>query len=214
MSEPLTIIISSRGRLESLRRCVNSAIAYADRRPNIEIYFDDDQECFEAYTCPPNVVKDDIMERAYYVAIMNHAFDNLASDVDYFIICNNDQEFIEPGWDIIAMDKLYEKWPDGMGVLEIGNHEDLSYNTFLSRTSFWVEHYDGKLFNPDFIQYYADTDRCASLNTTGHLARLGPGLVNTHSAWDEVKHSGRQWMARDKAIWNDMENARLAEKCL
>ena len=134
--KPLTLIISSKGRLESLRRCVNSAIAYAKHRPNIEIFFDDDQECLDAYAAPPNVYTVITQRREFYVALMNMAFASLSHDVDHFVICNNDQEFIEPGWDIIAMNKLYEKWPDGMGVLEIGNHEDLSYNTFLSRTKF------------------------------------------------------------------------------
>jgi len=200
MAEPLTIIISSRGRIESLRRCVNSAIAYADQRPEILIWFDDDPECYDAYNPPPQVYRYDLQPRAYYVKLMNYAFSKL-NLVDHFIVCNNDQEFIEPGWDVIAMNKLYEKWPDGMGVLEIGNHEDLSYNVFLSRTKFWNDRYDGKLFDPDFIQYYADTDRLVSLNANRWLARIGPGLVNTHTCWDEVKHSGRLNWDVDKTTW-------------
>jgi len=134
---------------------------------------------------------------------MNIAFEYLTdADADHFVVCNNDQEFIEPGWDVIAKNKLYEMWPDGMGVVEIGNHADLSYNTFISRTRFWQEHYDGRLFNPGFTQYYADTDRVETLNRDGHLARLTPGLVNTHLCWDEVKIGGRKLWPTDYETFN------------
>jgi len=213
--KPLTLIIPSRGRLESLKRCVNSAIAYADQRPKICIFFDDCSEYYDAYNPPPQVFRYDMQPRAYYVKLINMAFHALSKGtMDHFIICNNDQEFIESGWDIIAMDKLYEKWPDGMGVVEIGNGETLSYNCFISRVEFWNKHYNGKLFDPRFKQYYADAERLACLNANEQFARIYPGLVNTHSCWDEVKHSGRQWMARDKEVYEDIDNAQLAEKCL
>jgi len=194
----LRVIIPSRGRLTSLRRCVNSAIALAAESVSVIVFFDEDEECYEAYDPPPNCRRVETT-RAYYVKLMNTAFDFIVDEgADHFVICNNDQEFIEPGWDIVAMRKLYEKWDDGMGVLEIGNHESMSYNTFISRTSFWQEHFNGKLFDPRFIQYYADTDRVKTLNENDQLARISPGLVNTHLCWDEVKYGGRQFMTRDK----------------
>lgn len=178
-----------------MRRCVNSAIAYGVDI-DIAVFFDDDAECFDAFAEPPNCGKYLVTPQNYYVTVMNTALEWLIEEgVDHFVICNNDMEFIEPGWDRIAMNKLYEHWPDGMGVLEIGNHADLSYNVFLSRVKFWAERFDGKLFDPDFIQYFADADRLVSLEKKGWIARLNPGLVNTHSCWDEVKHSGRKhWM--------------------
>ena len=202
----LTVIIPSRGRLESLRRCVNSAIALATEPPSVIVYFDDDKECYEAYNQPPEVEKALFgPERLYYVTTMNTALKDLINqEVDYFIVANNDQEFIEPGWDQIALDKFEEKFPDGEGVLEIGNHETLSYNTFISRTQFWQEHFDSQLFDPRFVQYYADTERVDRLNCDDWLARLAPGLVNTHACWDEVKHSGLEMMKRDKEAYDSL----------
>jgi len=192
-----------------LRRCVNSAIAYARSNINIIVFFDgcDNEPCFNAFEPPPNVIKYvAFYHRGYYVNVMNYALECLNSDFDdedLFVTCNNDQEFMVPGWDRIASKALFDYFPDGMGVVEIGNHADLSYNTFISRTSFWTKYYDGQLFDPQFTQYYADADRLQELESKDQFARIYPGLVNTHSMFDEVWHEGRQFMTRDKEVFDE-----------
>jgi len=205
VSEPLTLIIPSRGRLESLRRCVNSALAYAQDEVEILIGFDSDYNCYKAYKFSNKSFGVPFDHRQYYVSTVNRLFNEILlwEDVNLFAICNNDQEFIVPNWDRIAKNKFSEHFPDHMGVMEIGNHPDMSYNTFISSVWFWQKYYHGILFNPAFKQYYADTERLMSLEQNGHFARLYPGLVHTHTMFDEVWHEGRQWMERDRKVWEE-----------
>ena len=160
--------------------------------------------CCDAYESPIGVKCYGSESRFYYVKTMNALFKSLVinDNVDLFVVCNNDMEFMIHGWDNIIIDALYSQFDDGMGVLEIGNHADLSYNTFISRVGFWTKNYNGELFNPDYVQYYADADRLEELKMNDEFARMYPGLVNTHSMFDEVWHEGRQHMLKDKETYD------------
>jgi len=192
---------------------VNSAIALAKYPISISVLFDSDDACFLSYIeqRPLCVMPSNYAKRHYYVALLNNGFADFKNDrvdVDLFVTCNNDMEFMVHGWDMIAKSALYDYFPDGMGVVEIGNHPDLSYNTFISRVSFWTKHYNGELFDPRYTQYYADADRLKSLEENGQFARIYPGLVNTHTMFDEVWHEGRQFMARDKEAFDAKHESR------
>jgi len=129
---------------------------------------------------------------------MNEALNRLIDDqCDVFVTANNDQEFFRPGWDTIAKAALEQNFEDGMGVVEIGDHEGLSFNTFISRTKFWVEHYNGQLFDPRFTQYFADAHRMQDLEKHDEFLRLAPGLVQTYAVYDEVKADGLKLWQRD-----------------
>ena len=169
----------------------------------MHVYFDDDKSCYDAYNIPWGVAKFLIKPRTYYVGVMNEALNRLIGrHYDVFVTANNDQEFFVPGWDTIALAALNQNFDDGMGVIEIGSHEGLSFNTFISRTKFWTEHYDGKLFDPRFMQYFADAHRMKSLEENGWFLRLAPGLVHTYAAYDEVKVEGFALWARDSdVVW-------------
>ena len=198
MNPELTLIILSKGRLESLRRAVNSAIAYAGCSIRVEVFFDDDVSTFEAYEPPPGVGKHLLMPRHYYVRGMNAAFMSIAKDgVDVFAICNNDQEFVEPEWVRKVKEELWTSFEGGRGVLEIGNGAG-HLNVFVSRVSFFAEFFEKAIFDSRFLQYYADTDLLKALKEMDKFVYLIPGFVVTHTAYDEVYFEGRQFFDEDQ----------------
>ena len=168
----------------------------------MHIYFDDDKACYEAYETPWGVRKFLIEPRTYYVGVMNMALNQLITERvgEVFVTANNDQEFFRSGWDTIAKSALEQNFKDGMGVVEIGDHEGLSFNTFVSKIKFWIKNYDSQLFDPRFMQYFADAHRLKDLEDHDWFARIAPGLVQTYAAYDEVKTEGLECWSHDDAV--------------
>jgi len=198
MNPELTLIILSRGRLQSLRRAVNSAVAYAGCSIEVRIFFDGDTATFEAYDPPLGVTKHLLIPRHYYVRGMNAAFMGVAeTGVDVFAICNNDQEFIASNWAVKAKEELWGSFEFGNGVIELGNSAG-RLDTFIARVPYFIEHFGGALFDSRFLQYYADTDLFKELKEREKLIYYIPGFVITHNAYDEVNFEGRQFFDEDQ----------------
>jgi hypothetical protein len=58
----------------------------------------------------------------------------IGEEFDFFVICNNDSEFVMPYWGRKAQDAFWEIFPDGEGVLELFSGPLVGH--YISRASF------------------------------------------------------------------------------
>lgn len=199
MTSPEIVLITlSRGRLPSLRRTVNSALANAGVPINVQVFFDDDLPSYNAFEPPPGVSKHILTPRHYYVRGINKAFRHLVDlGVDIFAVCNNDTEFIQPNWAAQAKADLFDTFEEGFGVAELSNAGG-KLHTFVSRVPFYQREFGGQLFDPAYLQYYADRERMKQLEANNFRFHYIPGFAFNHEVRDAVNAEGRSFFQSDK----------------
>lgn len=196
----LVLGVLSRGRLEGLRRCVNSALTYAGVPIRVIVAFDADPSTYKAYKAPGGVQKLYLHPRHYYTRGMNALYEAIRSTgADIFGITNNDCEFVTPGWAKLAKRELLNGFEDGHGVVEMTNYGSLF--SFVTRVPFIEERYGGELFNPAYLMYYADRERMKDLEADDLYIHPVPGFVYAKESRDEVKHEGYSFFDADKRMY-------------
>jgi len=152
--------IVTRQRPRQLRTCITSALATCGVPINFVVGFDDDywgyQQCLTL-----NVVKPYLMvPRHYYVRGKNAVYTearNLAEGkADYFVLSNDDSEWLAPNWGARAVNLLEHSFEGGQGVLELFANGHLAH--FISRFDFLDGFTNGLIADPKYTMYFSDSD--------------------------------------------------------
>ena len=157
LTQTITILIPTRRRPELLRRAMMSAVGTVHNRVRVVVGWDDDREGYEY--CPEYLWLHKLLfpVRHYYVravnTLFNYCVDNF-KDFDYFVVCNDDDEFRLPGWGPSAIEALHRQFEDGMGVMEMFAPGTLGH--WISRKQFFIDNFKGRILEPCYTQYWAD----------------------------------------------------------
>ena len=202
----ISIGILTRHRLSDLRRCATSAMATVGIPANVIIAFDDDLSNFRA--CPNWhwAMKFPLPMRHYYVRGMNVLFALMKQynpNLDYFVVTNDDSEFLTPGWGEEAISTLHERFPDGMGVLELA-HPDLCAH-YVSRRAVFDAHFEGNLAHPEYTMYFSDNHLRNSLKDMDMFASIegsgGKQIINHYLSQDTLREDLRYWRQSDRKVY-------------
>jgi hypothetical protein len=144
--------------------------------------------------------------RHYYVRGMNelyNAMKRLYPEMHYFVISNDDAEWMAPDWGEMAIQTFEKLLPDGKGVLEMADPTSCAH--YLSTREFFDEEFGGVLCRLEYTHYYSDSHlrhqlidqkRYFVAENEDHL----PICVH-HKTMDSVREEVRYWLPRDGVIY-------------
>jgi len=150
--------VVSRNRLGMLQQCLNSAITNAGNvNLTAMVIFDDDLESYLACPDYPWLEKLFLVPRHYYVRSVIALTQNILqrADVDYLVLVDDDTEFVQTPWAEACISYFNEHFPDGLGILDMLGDQECGQ---LFTTPAFVEHMGGRLHDPRYLQFYADTE--------------------------------------------------------
>ncbi len=217
----ITLGILTRDRPAQLRICLESARDTAKNKFRTVLLYGDD---YAGYNSPPryNLAPMHVFlstPRMFYYADLRLLYQHMheVTDLDLFVISNDDCEFMVGGWDKSAEEQLYEEFDDGMGVLSFWEHP---FHTFMSRAKLFDEQYDGVLAPEDYVFYFGDSERHDDLLERDQWMPSDPPLVK-HPI-DAVHNDPTKypfcWYERDKRLYlkrnKEREYTRGLEKAI
>ena len=200
----ITLGIPTRGRLNNLWNCIDSAEALASEPFRLVLLLGDDEEGYKIFSqnTSLNLFAFLSTPRMFYYHDLQLLYQHMheVGDLDLFVIANDDCEFVVQDWDRIAKEQLYENFDDGMGVVSFWQHP---FHTFMSRAKLFDEQYDGILAPEDYVFYFGDSERHADLMERGQWVQSNPPLIKhpmdaVHS--DPTKYP-YCWFERDKRVY-------------
>jgi hypothetical protein len=211
---PLTFLIPTRQRPEQLQACINSIIATCGTfTPRFVVGFDDDYTNYSLFlktSRNAEVQAHYLAPRHYFVRGMNALFkaaNDAWDDFDYFVVCNDDDQFVYGGWDGAALDGYNAQFPDGLGVLELAFPKRL--HTYFSRAQLFNDYFYGRLYNTAYTQFCGDHELLETLNAADKYRCV----ENLSSIFKVVKH---YWGSTDDTLgqevmgaWHGMDNTTL-----
>jgi len=205
MSEPtITAGFLTRNRLPDLRRAVNSFIATVGVPFHVLVMFDDDSAGYNAYDPPPGVRKALVTMRHYYARGMNRMYQTMKEtfpDMDYFMVSNDDVEFLMPHWGVRTLNEFPNLFPnDQLGLLEIGGLEERCAH-YVSRRALFDQHFDGLLAEPCYTMYYSDSELMQRLRTMNkyRVIEQSNAICIHYIVRDSLRYEVERWWHADKA---------------
>ncbi len=217
-AKPAIFGIVTRHRPDDVRRCVTSAIATAGAPMRIAILYDDDPVSFDM--CPrwPYAQAINVTPRHYYVRGKNRMYQlakEMAGDAEYFVMSNDDSEWLRPDWLSSAQEALEKQFEDGMGIIEMFMSGHCAH--WISKFKFIDEYLNGKLGDPRFTMYFSDTDmmlrtagmdRYASIVPSGTMRDQYHNRIVAHKMAATADRTAYEvqsgWWEHDQAIFNEL----------
>ncbi|KKK95153.1 hypothetical protein LCGC14_2675670 [marine sediment metagenome] len=184
MVDTLDFLILSRNRGTILRRCLYSIMATCDVPYRITVAFDDDPDWRAIENIAPQAARILLRPRHYYVRGVNALFQHARTctpEMDFFVLLNDDVEFVVSGWAEGIIDFLKKQAPDGEGIVVLDEPEKCA--NYLSRVSFFDKHFDGLLAEPCYTMYYSDSEL---MERTKALGRYSHGTLSLKTDSGEV----------------------------
>ena len=216
MSDILTIIIPTRMRPNRLRRAIHSAVATVGMPTTVLVGWDHDLDGYNHCPDYPWLRKVDLPCRHYYVRAVNALYKYAKENIDgfdYFVVCNDDDEFVFPNWGPAAIQALHKQFSDGMGLLELFAPGTIGH--WLSRSQFFEETFHGRILEPCYTQYYADgelLDHLRSIACYGSLLHEQQAVIS-HSLYGTADQLALQvrkaWLESDTEMYKERKNAGL-----
>jgi hypothetical protein len=159
MDPKIVMGIVTRQRPAQLRTCITSALATCGVPLQFVVGFDDDywgyQQCLTLDVVHPHLM----MPRHYYVrgknAVYAGARDLAEGNAEYFVLSNDDSEWLAPNWGHRAVSLLEKSFEGGQGVLELFANGHLAH--FISRFDFLDEFTGGMIADPMYTMYFSDS---------------------------------------------------------
>jgi hypothetical protein len=148
--------------------------------------------------------------RHYYVRAVNTLYNYAKQNIpgfDYFIVCNDDDEFVRPGWGPQAIQELHRNFEDGMGVMEIFCPGALGH--WMSRTQFFEDNFKGRILEPCYTQYWADGELLDRLKHMGKYCAIAheQHAMISHYKYGTLDHLAsevrRAWWGIDMHIYGE-----------
>ena len=222
MDPKIVMGIVTRQRPAQLRTCITSALATCGVPINFVVGFDDDywgyQQCPTLSVVTPHLM----VPRHYYVRGKNAVYDVANSlavgKAEYFVLSNDDSEWLAPNWGMRAVNLLEQSFEDGQGALELFANGHLAH--FISRFDFLNEFTGGTLADPMYTMYFSDShlrnllieqDKYKSIQVKGSKIEEYHNRVVTHQLSITSDHLAFEvqcaWWEIDegifKNIWTD-----------
>lgn len=164
----IDFLILSRNRATLLRRCIYSIMATCDVPYHITVGFDDDPNWQNLKSIAPAATGILLRPRHYYVRGVNALFRQARlnrPEMDFFVLLNDDVEFVVANWASRVLAFIKEEVPDGSGIAVLDAPDKCA--NYLSRVSFFDEFFDGQLAEPCYTMYYSDSELMARAKALG-----------------------------------------------
>ena len=219
MDPKIVMGIVTRQRPEQLRRCITSALATCGLPLRFAIGFDDDYWGYNQ--CPQfaAVTKEFLVPRHYYVrgknAVYDIARDMAGDEAEYFVLSNDDSEWLCPGWGQRAVELLESAFPDGQGCLELFSAGHLAH--FIARFDFLDSFTGGVIADPRYTMYFSDThlrnllieqDKYKNINLKGNMIDQYHARVVMHQLSVTGDHLAFEvqsaWWDVDEKVYNSI----------
>lgn len=210
----ITVGIPSRNRLDSLRRCINSIAATIGCNFRICVLFGDDELGYKFLPAYPYVQKKNVSPRGYYVKDVNRTLDFMRETataeylLDYFVITQDDTEFVLPNWGNALISTLHRAFDNGYGAIDFFSQH--GFSNVISRIAVFDNECDGKFLPEEYAHYFADSVRRQQLYDKNMFAWIDYKspleCVCFHPHYATVDPTGLEarlrWFDQDEATFN------------
>ena len=204
----IAVGILSRLRPTNCRRCITSVVATIGCDHTIYVALDDDHISKQSLPHYRHCRYHVLQPRHYYVRGVNALFQWMKDsyqDLDYFLIINDDTEFLLLDWGPRILETFDKAYPDGMGLMELSGEGGCT--NFITRREFIDSQFNGYIGNPVYTMYFSDSELLNRLKELGCYTRAyieGNYPVADHAAEkDYTRLEVRDWYERDKKVYEE-----------
>jgi hypothetical protein len=123
--------------------------------------------------------------RHYYVRGKNAVYRlarTISDECEYYVMSNDDSEWVRPGWLESAQGALEDHFEDGMGILELFMQGHCAH--YITKFKFVDKYLDGRLGDPRFTMYFSDTDMLIKMQAINKY-----GAITFDGDWNHQYHS-------------------------
>lgn len=184
----------------------------------VAIVFDDDPVSYDM--CPrwPYAQAINVTPRHYYVRGKNRLYQlakGMAGDTEYFVMSNDDSEWLRPGWLAAAEEALEKQFEDGMGILEMFMQGHCAH--YITKFKFIDEYMDGRLGDLRYTMYFSDTDMMLKATDVKRYCAIVPeggmrdqyhGRIVAHKMSVTADRTAFEvqcgWWDQDQAVFNEI----------